>query len=410
MGAALSQLGFTVTMLRDADLRTMQEAIEVFLRQLRQGGVGLFYFAGHGMQVHGENYLIPLHARINREQDVPYEAVPVGRILGGMEDANNQLNIIILDACRDNPYLRQWRSSQHGLAVTQAARGSLIAFATSPGSVASDGSGRNGVYTFHLLKYLSTPDLSVEQLFKKVRRGVVEATKGLQTPWESSSLIGDFAFAPEAPSALTPTQEIRGKSESTPRERDSVAVPGATLHGQNWPQPLTVRPFRIDLHPVTNREFLDFVKAKPHWKKSQLNRKLHNGDYLKHWPNDETIKPEELEQPVNYVNYSAAEEYCKFQGKKVPALTHYRVATRFDEGQTFNIQYDAPYTAVDLHFVQQEWTNSWWGKPYAAPDPGKRLKYQYGATHSSNPQSRDYTPGEDPRYAGRFLGFRCANY
>ena len=145
MDAALRRLGFAVTLLRDADLRTMQEAIETFLRQLRQGGVGLFYFAGHGMQVNGENYLIPLRARINREQDTPYEAVPVGRILGGMEDANNQINILILDACRENPYARQWRAGQRGLAVTQGARGSLIAFATAPGSVASDGSGRNGL-------------------------------------------------------------------------------------------------------------------------------------------------------------------------------------------------------------------------------------------------------------------------
>ena len=202
--AALRQLGFEVTLLRDADLRTIQEAIETFIRQLRQGGAGLFYFAGHGMQVNGENYLIPLRARINREQDAPYEAVPVGRILGGMEDANNQLNMIILDACRDNPYARQWRSIQRGLAVTQAARGSLIAYATAPGSVAIDGSGRNGVYTSYLLKHLSTPGLSVEHLFKKVRVGVVEATKGKQTPWESSSLVGDFFFALPA-TAVSPT-------------------------------------------------------------------------------------------------------------------------------------------------------------------------------------------------------------
>src|SRR6185436_20025001 len=107
---------------------------------------------------------------------------------------------------------------------TQAARGSLIAFATAPGSVANDGDGRNGVYTSYLLKHLSTPGLSVEQLFKKVRRGVVEATKGKQTPWESSSLIGDFAFAPEASSASVSTQATREKSENKPREQASVTI------------------------------------------------------------------------------------------------------------------------------------------------------------------------------------------
>jgi len=135
MATALRQLGFEVTLLRDAARRPMIEAIDLFSRQLRQGGVGVFYFAGHGVQVGGENYLLPLDARIGREQDVPYEAVPVGRILGGMEDADNQLNILILDACRDNPFARQWRSSQRGLVGMQAARGSLIAYATAPGAI-----------------------------------------------------------------------------------------------------------------------------------------------------------------------------------------------------------------------------------------------------------------------------------
>jgi uncharacterized caspase-like protein len=136
IATTLRQLGFEVTLLRDAARRPMVEAIDLFSRRLRQGGVGVFYFAGHGVQVGGENYLIPVDARIGREQDVPYEAVPVGRILGGMEDADNQLNILILDACRDNPFARQWRSSPRGLAVMQAARGSFIAYATAPGAVA----------------------------------------------------------------------------------------------------------------------------------------------------------------------------------------------------------------------------------------------------------------------------------
>ena len=152
IATTLQQLSFQVTLLRDADLRTMLEGVDAFSRQLRQGGIGLFYFAGHGLQVSGENYLIPVRARINREQDVPYEAVPVGRILGSMEDAANGFNILILDACRDNPFARQWRSSQRGLAVTQAVAGSLIAYATAPGAVAVDGSGRNGLYTTYVLR------------------------------------------------------------------------------------------------------------------------------------------------------------------------------------------------------------------------------------------------------------------
>src|SRR4029453_16479573 len=196
----------------------MIEAIGLFSRQLRQGGVGVFYFAGHGVQVGGENYLIPVDARIGREQDVPYEAVPVGRILGGMEDADNQLNIIILDACRDNPFARQWRSGQRGRAGIQAGRGSLIAYATAPGAVASDGDGRNGLYTSYLLQHLTTPGLSVEQVFKKVREGVVKATKGRQTPWESSSLIGDFAFVPQVVSNAEAVIWARVEQSSNPED------------------------------------------------------------------------------------------------------------------------------------------------------------------------------------------------
>jgi uncharacterized caspase-like protein len=195
MAAALKRLGFEVTALHDAGRREIEEAIEAFSQQLRQGGVGLFYYAGHGVQISGENYLIPVGVRINREQDVKFEAVPVGRILGGMEDAGNDFNIVILDACRDNPFARSFRSSQSGLAGVQAARGSLIAFATSPGEVAVDGTGDNSFYTQHLVQAMTTPGLSIEQVFKQVRTGVLKATGKKQTPWESSSLIGDFYFA-----------------------------------------------------------------------------------------------------------------------------------------------------------------------------------------------------------------------
>jgi hypothetical protein len=198
MATSLRQLGFAVALLRNVDLRTMQEAVTTFSQQLRQGGTGLFYYAGHGVQVHGENYLIPLSASIDRVQDVPYEALPVGRILGAMEDAANQTNILILDACRNNPFTRAWRSYQRGLAVVQAIRGSLIAYATAPGEVAYDGDGKNGLYTSHLLQHLATPNLSVEGVFKRVRAGVVNDTEGQQVPWESSSLIGHFSFVPPA--------------------------------------------------------------------------------------------------------------------------------------------------------------------------------------------------------------------
>ena len=191
MADALRKLAFDVILLRDANLRAMEAALTKFNRQLRHGGLGLFYFAGHGIQVAGENYLIPIGANIERPHDVRYEALPVGQILGAMDDAENGINIAILDACRNNPFARQYRSTYRGLAMVQATRGSLIAYATEPGGVAIDGKGRNGIYTKHLLKEMQTPNISVEQMLKQVRIDVLEETGGKQTPWESSSLTGD---------------------------------------------------------------------------------------------------------------------------------------------------------------------------------------------------------------------------
>ena len=196
MAAALRQMGFEVTLLRDARRRQMNDAVRAFGRQLRQGGVGLFYFAGHGLQVAGQNYLVPIGADIEEEFEVSDEAVSAGRILGAMEAAGNGLNLVILDACRNNPYSRGFRGrSARGLAApAQAARGSLIAYATSPNAVAADGSGRNGLYTKHLLRYMQEPGLGVEEMFKKVRIAVERESGGQQTPWELSSLPGDFSF------------------------------------------------------------------------------------------------------------------------------------------------------------------------------------------------------------------------
>jgi len=164
---ALKRLGFSVSLKTEANQRNMKQAIRAFGKQLRKGGVGLFYFAGHGIQVKGRNYLIPIGAEIETEPDVEYEAVDAGRVLAQMEDAGNSLNIIILDACRDNPFARSFRTGNRGLAKMDAPTGSLLAYATAPGSVASDGPGRNGLYTSALLKHMMTPGLTIEKLSKK---------------------------------------------------------------------------------------------------------------------------------------------------------------------------------------------------------------------------------------------------
>jgi len=186
---------------------------------------------GHGIQAKGRNYLIPADAQLQTEADVEFEALDLGRVLGKMEDARCQLNIVVLDACRDNPFARSFRSATQGLALVDAPRGTLLAFATSPGAVAADGTDGNGLYTKHLLANMERPDLSIEEVFKQVRIGVVGETSGRQTPWETSSLMGSFYFQPENGSAALPARPSSSPSASsaaTPVAPPAPLAPPAT--------------------------------------------------------------------------------------------------------------------------------------------------------------------------------------
>jgi len=200
MASILQEYDFNVTLLINASQRKMKKAVRSFGKRLLQsGGAGLFYYAGHGMQIKGHNYLIPIGSIIKSEGDVEFESVNAGFILNKMEDSGSDLNIVILDACRNNPYVRSFRFAERGLARMDAPKGSLIAYATAPGSVAADGEGRNGIYTKYLLENIKKPGLTVEQVLKNVRVSVVSATSSNQVPWESSSLMGDFYFNPSRP-------------------------------------------------------------------------------------------------------------------------------------------------------------------------------------------------------------------
>jgi len=218
---ALRSLGFTVIHKKNASQREMEKSIRDFGERLRKGGVGLFYYAGHGVQVNGRNYLIPLGAEIYEETDVKYEAVDAGRVLDAMYNAGNAFNIVILDACRDNPFARSFRSSTTGLARMDAPTGTLIAYSTSPGKVAIDGKGRNSPYTIALLKYMDDPGLTIEQVFKKCRRHIAKATGKKQIPWESTSLTGDFYFIPERGIAVTKRPTVEADNRLT-EERESL--------------------------------------------------------------------------------------------------------------------------------------------------------------------------------------------
>jgi len=196
MATSLRRLGFVVIEKENSSRKEMADSIREFGELIAKGGVGLFYYAGHGMQVKGKNYLIPVNANIQHENEVAYESVDVDSVLAKMDSARNRLNIVILDACRNNPFARSFRSGSKGLARLNAPVGTLIAYATSPDSVASDGKmgERNGLYTKHLLANMEISGVEIGKMFRQVRRSVRIATKNAQIPWESSSMEGDFYF------------------------------------------------------------------------------------------------------------------------------------------------------------------------------------------------------------------------
>ena len=193
----LRKVGFEVLEYENMSQREMKRAIRTFgdkLDGLSEDAVGLVYYSGHGIQADNTNYLIPVDAKISSEADLDIEAVSASSILKQMEFARNGLNIVILDACRNNPYGRSFRSASKGLARMDAPVGSIVAYATSPGNVAYDGSGNNSPYTKALAEAMLEEGLKIEELLKRVRILVAEDTNNKQIPWESSSLIGDFSF------------------------------------------------------------------------------------------------------------------------------------------------------------------------------------------------------------------------
>ena len=210
MAGALGDLGFEVTLKLDANQKDLQRAIIDFGDALEEGGVGLFYYAGHGIQSAGGNWMLPIDAEIGKPEHIEVEAVGVNRVLARMAGAHNRLNIVILDACRDNPYEEKFRTATtRGLAQMQAPSGTYIAYATAPGSVAADGRGRNSTFTSALLEVMSVPELKLEDVFKRVRASVQTETDGAQVPWTSSSITGDFYFRPPAAIAGEEEEEAR---------------------------------------------------------------------------------------------------------------------------------------------------------------------------------------------------------
>lgn len=233
MALMLRSLGFDVTSGINIGQKEMKRLIREFGIKLKGGGTGLFYYAGHGVQSKSRNYLIPVDADIQSEAEVEDSGVDAALMLNFMDEAQNGLNIVILDACRNNPFARSFRSANDGLAQVDAPTGTLIAYATAPGRVASDGTGQNGLYTSELLKQMQASGVSITEILMRVRAEVMKQTDNKQVPWEASSLVGSFYF--------------RGGAPNTPSQAPVTPI--------NTPQIVGVDPIAIEL------SFWDSIKS-----------------------------------------------------------------------------------------------------------------------------------------------------
>lgn len=216
IAAKLKRLGFQVIVRTDLKQKDMLRALTEFGDKVQTGTEALFFYAGHGMQVRGKNYLIPVDAEIRSEGSVSSEAVDVDQLLDKLAPA--RLSMVILDACRNNPFERRFRGGGQGLAQINAPTGTLIAYATAPGKVAADGEGRNGLYTAELLTAMDTPGIKIEDVFKRVRSNVVRKSNEAQTPWESSSLTGDFYFRMGTAGDNQPSSQVASRIDGSALE------------------------------------------------------------------------------------------------------------------------------------------------------------------------------------------------
>jgi uncharacterized caspase-like protein len=207
IAANLRQLGFAVVQRENTTLRDLIETLREFSQRAAQSAVRVIFYAGHGVQVNGKNYLVPVDADPQTEDDIPAQSADAGEFIDRLSAIKHGINIVILDACRVNPFgggvlvdpqgrrIRFRGAAPSGLARLDAPAGTLVAFSTAPGGIALDGpNGKHSIYAKHLLAHLSTPGMPIEQLFKRVRIGVSEETQRVQVPWESSSLTTDFCF------------------------------------------------------------------------------------------------------------------------------------------------------------------------------------------------------------------------
>jgi formylglycine-generating enzyme required for sulfatase activity len=340
MGQVLQRAGFRVIQSTNANYATMTDKIREFGETLRaQGGAGLFYYAGHGLQIEGANYLIPLDAQVSHRDDIEREFMPLARVERYLAEANNELNVMIIDACRNDPYTSTaFRSAGVGLADVDV-RGTFVAFATETGKVAVDaGIDGHSAFTGSLLQHLLTPGLPIEHLFYEVRKDVERITGGMQTPLTRSKLTGPFYFVPEGKSAIALEVGSIGMTPPLPfptERSDTVRV--ETADGV----------FYLDRFEVTVGAFADFLSlagnrmedGSPWFDSADVHAPISGGpEFLP--------KPGLENHPVTEISWYGARAYCRWQGKRLPSSDEWLASALGPAGARFPWADESAGTAV----------------------------------------------------------------
>lgn len=361
MAGLLRRIGFEVALRTDADLRTMKGALREFVASLPEKrdpeAVALVYFAGHGVQIDGRNYLVPVDAEMARDFEVPDETLSMDTILQGLESTGAGLNLLVLDCCRDNPFSRSWRGSRSvgngGLAAPGGApQGMFIAFATSPGDVADDGAGENSPYTTALLKHLPTPGRPFEEVFKAVGGEVAGLTDGAQEPWFNSKFYGDFRFVGQGGfvpgRAATPQEASAARPWMNPLGLEFVPVPGKS----------GVLMARTETRV---RDFRAFATATDYVQRGGAHlfsvKEKGGGGYTTEWVHNASAgwdKPgfeQSADHPVVCVSWEEASAFCRWLSEK--------------EGLVYRLPRDSEWSAAVGEGLKYPWGSQWPAPPRA---------------------------------------------
>jgi uncharacterized caspase-like protein len=258
IGEFLKSARFEVTTARDLSQTDMRRAISEFARKVASRGpdtVALVYYAGHGLQVDGYNYLVPVDASIKQEADVPLQTLRLNDLMDALASVPSKVRIVMLDACRNNPLSEANKTWGRGLAIVDAPNGSIVSYSAEPGSEAEDGEGRNSPYASAFLAIAREPGVQIEQALKRVRYSVHQATDGRQTPWESSSLTNDFAFMPGQ-------AETTGVASTAPGQQvASLGGAALTRSADGWQEELRAKSPREAYEIVIREDALEAYQA-----------------------------------------------------------------------------------------------------------------------------------------------------